>query len=285
VPESARWALSGCALGRPWLWLAHRLLLTTGDCFFYGFGSLGLIWVAVFSIFGADAPGGRMRRPLPTYGAAEELAIKPASYMQILRCPAFWAIAASHTAYNWSWYLTLSWIPKYFVQVWGVSEAAVGAHAMRPYAAAAVFSLLWAQAMDSCLMNGWLSLWRVRWFSQIVSAIVPICVWIALILTRGSGGAVLATALLTVAVAGQTAGQAGFGPNMIDIAGPENAGRVAALSNTVATLPGIFGNILVGSLLGDLGGGWSAVFCTMAVTQAIGLSVFTTCGQVVPADF
>jgi len=154
---------------------------------------------------------------------------------------------------------------------------------MRPYAAAAIFSVLWAKATDSILLRGSLSLWHVRLYSQIVSAMVPISIWTTLILTSGAGP-LWAAGLLTLAVSAQTAGQSGFQPNIIDISGPENAGRVAALSNTFATLPGIFGNVLVGFLLSGEGG-WSAVFLTMIVAQALGLAVFTTCGQAVPMEF
>jgi len=252
---------------------------------FYGFGALGLLWSGAFMVFGSDGPNSA--RHLRTYGVAEqrskEMDVQQASYMQILRCPAFWSVAASHAAYNWSWYLTLSWLPRYFVQVWNFSEAAVGGQAMRPYAAAAIFSVLWAKATDSILLRGSLSLWHVRLYSQIVSAMVPISIWTTLILTSGAGP-LWAAGLLTLAVSAQTAGQSGFQPNIIDISGPENAGRVAALSNTFATLPGIFGNVLVGFLLSGEGG-WSAVFLTMIVAQALGLAVFTTCGQAVPMEF
>merc|ERR1712232_985832 len=101
----------------------------------------------------------------------------------------------------------------------------------------------------------------------------PICAWTVLLVAGASIEVVLAALLLTTAVAAQTAGLSGFAPNMVDIGSQTAAGRIAACSNTFATLPGILGNVLVGYLLTDGGaaGGWTAVFLSMIFLQALGL--------------
>ena len=64
--------------------------------------------------------------------------------------------------------------------------------------------------------------------------------------------------LLCVACAASTASHSGYWANLIDIGGPQNAGILCGVSNTVATVPGIVGNLITGAVLGS--GGWSVVF-------------------------
>lgn len=249
---------------------------------FYAFGAIGLFWAAVFCAVGSDGPGLAQALTDPEsrddYGATMSSAQKDVSYFAILSSPAFWAIASAHIAYNWSWYLTLSWLPRYFVQVYGVTTKDVGHFTMWPYIGAAAACMIWAKIIDSCLLNCKLPLWHARVLSQCVSAVGPICAWTVLILADVT--LIWAAVLLAIAVAVQTAGQSGYPPNMVDIGGTWAAGRVAGASNTLATLPGMLGNVLVGALLGDMGGGWPAVFGTMIAAQLLGLVVFTSFARV-----
>eukprot|EP00747_Dinoflagellata_sp_TGD_P216050 gnl/TRDRNA2_/TRDRNA2_88659_c0_seq2.p1 gnl/TRDRNA2_/TRDRNA2_88659_c0~~gnl/TRDRNA2_/TRDRNA2_88659_c0_seq2.p1 ORF type:complete len:459 (+),score=48.51 gnl/TRDRNA2_/TRDRNA2_88659_c0_seq2:167-1543(+) len=271
---------------------------------FYGFGVIGLLFVIVFFVIAADAPASHSRisaeerayiesnqeaeHGAVSYGTdkAEDRRAE-ASYIKILSTSAFWAICTSHVAYNWSWYLTLSWLPRYFVEVYDVSKGDVGQYAMWPYIAAAVSCFSWACVVDTLLMRGHLSLWHARLSSQVVSVVGPICAWTALLITGANIQVVFAAVLLTAAVALQTSAQSGYLPNMVDIGGQLAAGRIAASSNTFATLPGIVGNVLVGFWLADGGaaGGWTAVFCSMILMQALGLAVFSTCGRVTRIEF
>lgn len=250
---------------------------------FYIFGAIGLVWAAVFCVLGSDGPGVAQALLDPEshddYGAATATtAQKDVSYFAILSSPAFWAIATAHIAYNWSWYLTLSWLPRYFVQVHSVTMEDVGQFAMWPYIAAAAACIIWARVVDTCLVQCKLPLWHARVLSQCVSAVGPISAWTVLIFADVS--VLWAVVLLAVAVAVQTAGQSSYPPNMVDIGGTWAAGRIAGASNTLATLPGMIGNVLVGALLGKMGGGWPAVFGTMIAAQVIGLVVFTSFARV-----
>jgi sugar phosphate permease len=268
---------------------------------FYGFGTVGLLWAVLFSILGSDSPAQPVadEEPAPAsrpYGSVasavasgqgEKKTPPDASYLQILSCPAFYAVCAAQTAYNWSWYLSLSWLPRYFVSMHAVEKDAVGSYAMLPYFVAAVACILWARFIDGRLASGQVSLWGARVLSQWMSACGTIVAWTGLVAASSAGILSLqgAVALLTLAVAVQTSGMSGHPANRVDIGGKHNAARVAAASNTFGTVPGIAANILVGILLGDLNGGWNSVFATMIAAQLIGLIMFTTFCQVETIDF
>ena len=59
---------------------------------------------------------------------------------------------------------------------------------------------------------------------------------------------------------------------MIDV-GPEYAGKTMGMSNTIATLPGILGNLITGYILQQTQS-WDTVFTVAAVITTFGGGVF-----------
>lgn len=259
---------------------------------FYGFGALGLIWSGLFIAFGSDGPGrtspslplGRTDLETQGYGCAPmKTKTKEATYSAILANPAFCAIVAAHFAYNWSWYLMLSWLPSYLVQSYGVSKDAVGQYAMWPFLVAACICISWARLADWCIQHHVLSLLHSRMLSQMVGCLGPTFALLTLHFLVNKS-VIVAAVLVTCAVGFQTAAQSGCMANMIDVGGVVNSSRVAAASNTIATLPGAIGNIIVGFLLAG-NGGWSAVFGTMITVHTLGLAAFLSLARADEVEF
>lgn len=64
----------------------------------------------------------------------------------------------------------------------------------------------------------------------------------------------------------------GYSVNIIDVA-PQYAGQLMSFCNTIATLPGIFGNIITGHIL-ELTGDWTYVFWLSAAFNVVGGILF-----------
>ena len=66
---------------------------------------------------------------------------------------------------------------------------------------------------------------------------------------------------------------------MIDVGGPDHAGSIMSISNSIGTLPGILGNLVTGYLLQQPGGSgeeqsWTPVFHLASAVSAMGGVVF-----------
>merc|ERR1712086_504954 len=93
-----------------------------------------------------------------------------------------------------------------------------------------------------------------------------------LVLAATDVTAPVAVALMTGAVGFGAFSHAGYWANIVDI-GPNHAGTLCGISNTIATLPGVLANVSVGYIL-DTTGDWSIVFLLAAGMYCFGLIVF-----------
>jgi hypothetical protein len=79
-----------------------------------------------------------------------------------------------------------------------------------------------------------------------------------------------ATALLTLSAAASGLGLSAYGVNHLDV-GPEYAGVLMGISNSIATIPGIVGVAIAGFIV-QATNSFSAVFFLIAAVYAIGLA-------------
>ena len=240
---------------------------------------------------------------------------------RMLRHPPVWGIMVAHVAHNYGYYVLLSWLPAYFVHL-GVPLDQVGAFAVGPYAAMALFDTAWAAgecyfmyryilrescsqfdslpltylsvvsfaAMDALVARDLASRLFVRKLSQSVAFLVPAAL-LALISLGAAPRPALAAVLLSIALGLNTASHSGYWASIIDVA-PRNAGLLCGISNTVATVPGIVGNLVTGAILqlaagpspGD-GDGWPAVFLVAVANYVIGLVGFLCFASATAVDF
>jgi len=91
----------------------------------------------------------------------------------------------------------------------------------------------------------------------------------------------MAMFLFTTAVGFAAFSHSAFWVNIIDIA-PHHAGAVLGISNTIATIPGVVGNIVTGALLDHFGGSYTPVFLVVIAVFAVGLITFTALARGTP---
>jgi MFS transporter, ACS family, solute carrier family 17 (sodium-dependent inorganic phosphate cotransporter), other len=229
---------------------------------FYSFGAVGLGWAMLWWLAGRSSPivaGSR---------ASEPVAIP---WRELLRARSVWAIVAAHFCYNWCSYVLLAWMPSYFKSAFGVSVASAGMLSAAPWVAVFLTANLAGHLSDIAIRRG-AAVIVVRRLTQ-VSGLVGVGIFLIVL----SGASALSSAVVLMCVATGFLGfaQAGFAPNCLDIA-PRHSDVVFGLSNTVATLPGLFGVALTGWLVDRTGGFAAAFFATAAVawTGALIYGVF-----------
>jgi ACS family sodium-dependent inorganic phosphate cotransporter len=226
---------------------------------FYLFGALGLVWASAWfkktrSGWGIEPPAADAPRAIP--------------WKRLLSLPCVWAVAVGHFCANWSFYMLIAWLPSYFKSTFGVNIVNAGALSTAPWLVAFVTANLAAALADKLLHAGW-STTRVRKLMQ-CGGLLGTALFLLLLADVSSvrAGLILmccATGLLTCCLAG-------FGPNGLDIA-PRYADVIFGISNTFATLPGIFGVIITGWLI-DRTGSYSAPFLLSAGVSVFGALVF-----------
>jgi len=250
---------------------------------FYVFGGIGLGWVALFSLLGADSPDRHqhiskeelayIQRHLPNSTKNSE----SASFLRICMSSAFWALATADVAYSLGWYILISWTPTYYSDQFGLGTAAAGELGMCSYLIAALSVLGWGKLFDSMLRwYGSSALGRIRLAAVAVCLVGPSITSALLTVTIESTSMLWQGVLLTLSVVFLTAAWSGTKANVVDIGGSDNAARIAGLVNTLASVPGVFGNVAVGYYLSKPSLGWPAVFLTMIAANIVGFIAYTS---------
>lgn len=163
----------------------------------------------------------------------------------VLTSMPFWAILVAHTCSNWGWYMVLIELPTYMKGVlsFKISENAV--LTSLPFLTMWVFSLALSKTLDTLRAKQKISTTFARKLGTLIASVIPLCcfIWLCFV------GCLrwLAVTLMTVAVTSVGGMFSGFLSNHIDIA-PNYAGTLMAVTNTVATLPGIIVPVFVGKL-------------------------------------
>ena len=192
-------------------------------------------------------------------------------WQQLLQEKPVAAIIIAHVANNYGSYVILSWVPTYFASL-GVEVSSLGLYSVMPYIAYFVIDNVWAAHVDGQITRGNWSIERGRKVSQALSFIGPSIFLLVLALAPIGNSALTASIVLSLAVGLTATGHSGFAANMVDIA-PGHAGYVMGLSNTFATVPGVFGNILTGLIL-DRTGSYTYVWLSTIAVYLSGCVVF-----------
>lgn len=163
----------------------------------------------------------------------------------MLTSPAFLAILVAHTCSNWGWYMVLIELPLYMKNVlhFKISENAV--LTALPFLCMWLFSMVLSKTLDTLQEKKIINTTMARKIATGCASIVPMICFICLGYIHCQR--TLAVALMTVAVMFIGGMFCGFLSNHIDIA-PNFAGTLVALTNTVATIPGIIVPVFVGRL-------------------------------------
>lgn len=237
-------------------WLVHRYGWPLP---FYLFGASGLVWAVVW--FRKVRPGWAVEP-----AAAEQRVGIP--WKRIFSLPCVWAIAVGHFCANWSLYMLLAWLPSYFKSTFTVDIVSAGALSVAPWLVAFLAANAAAALADKLLRAGWKAT-RVRKLLQ-CGGLMGTALFLLLLTDVTS--VKVASVLMCGATGSLACCMPGFAPNGLDIA-PRYADVIFGISNTFATLPGIFGVLITGWLI-DRTGHYAAPFLLAAGVALFGALFF-----------
>jgi cyanate permease len=222
---------------------------------FYSFGSLGFVWFAAWVFFGASTPERSRWLSQAERDEIAQLQVQtlvddacddvpsPVPWVQILSSPPVWAIVLSSFSFNWFSYIAFTWMPQYLESL-GLTLETSGFLSALPYLVNAGVMLLGAQAGDAMITRQKASTSTVRKVLNSLGMLLPAACLTVLSLWRTIPQWV-AISLMVASVGLGGFAACGYGVNHLDIS-PKYAGILIALSNTIATIPGIVGVSLTG---------------------------------------
>lgn len=167
----------------------------------------------------------------------------PVPWKKIFTSGPFLAILIAHTCSNWGWYMLLIELPFYMKQVlqFQIKENAVATSL--PFLTLWFFSMFLSKLLDFLRGKGMITTTTARKIATFIASFVPLCCLLALCYIGCQR--TLAVFLMGIGITSIGGMFCGFLSNHIDIA-PNYAGTLVAITNTVATIPGITVPIFVG---------------------------------------
>jgi MFS transporter, ACS family, solute carrier family 17 (sodium-dependent inorganic phosphate cotransporter), other len=231
---------------------------------FYAFGAIGLVWaLAWFTRLTDDRA---LAAPVTPHTPA-------IPWARLLRLPAVAAIVVAHFCHNWSLYLLLAWLPSYFKSTFGVSLVNAGVLSAAPWLTGFMACNVAGFVADRLLRGGRSATFVRKLMMTIGFGGVAVCM-----MKLPAAGSVAAGVALTCCAAGSlSVSNAGFATNCFDIA-PRHSGVIWGISNTAATLPGIFGVYVTGWLV-DRTGSYAIPFFVTGALALFGLVFYLVFGS------
>ena len=227
---------------------------------FYAFGLLGLLWAAIWFGRISGGPG--------TSQKDAHIARVAVPWRRILHLAPVWVIVVNHFCYNWSSYVLLAWLPSYLKSTFGVSLVNAGFLSAAPWLASFVMANTAGHMADRLLHAG-RSATFVRKLMQCTGLGLG---GLFLLMLPSAPSLAVAEVLMCSAAASLGLCYSGFTANCLDIA-PRHSEIIYGFSNTVATLPGIFGVYLTGWLV-DQTGSFAVPFYVSAVLALLGATLY-----------
>jgi ACS family sodium-dependent inorganic phosphate cotransporter len=226
---------------------------------FYLFGVIGIVWALLWSVLvkggvgvAPDAPATRSAIP----------------WKRILTSAPVWAIVITNSCFNWSFYLLLAWLPSYLKHTFGVSLLNAGLLSAAPWLASFLVGNAAGAVADRMLRAG-----RSATFVRKLMQTLGLTLGGIFLSMLPSAASLTAAVIITTCSAGTFAlCFAGYAPNGFDVS-PRYADIIWGLSNTVGTLPGIFGVYLTGWMV-DRTGTFAAPFYVTTGVSFLGALVF-----------
>jgi MFS transporter, ACS family, solute carrier family 17 (sodium-dependent inorganic phosphate cotransporter), other len=267
---------------------------------FYAFGLCGLAWSLLFIATVTESDGSPSVAGVPTHEtrsgfrtrayhlaapaggsggeaglADEDEAVLP-TLVELLRERAVVAILIAHLCATNGFFIMVVWLPSYLVLRFGVGVSNSAVLSVAPFVTMFVVSNVSGVLADFAIRRGRDRTW-VRKAMQSVGFVGP-SVFLALLMTAKTE--YVAVCLVTIGLGLSSFSQAGVYCNHQDIAGSAKvAGVLLGMSNTVASLPGIFGVSLTGFIIDRTNGNWNIVFGLTIGVYVVGLLFYCAFGS------
>ncbi|KAM7541824.1 hypothetical protein Aperf_G00000014032 [Anoplocephala perfoliata] len=234
---------------------------------FLMFGGAGLIWVVVWVYI------------TKSYGDFEHLSStnSPIStppinttvrWRDFLNQKSLWAIYAAHFSMNWSNYIVMQWLPTYVVRSLGGNSFYLTLTAL-PYILNSVCGISAGHVADDLVRRRW----NVLLVRRIMTSIGLIGPGFLLLIFSASTNIAIAVLLVSLSMGLSACNSAGHLAAHSDVA-PNHAGITFAISNTLATIPGILCGPLTAHMVTQSSGQWFPVFIIAGLVNILGAVIY-----------
>ncbi|XP_052800676.1 sialin-like isoform X1 [Mya arenaria] len=253
---------------------------------FYIHGAFGVLFVAGWSFLVFDRPENHPRISQIEYvlirsnlKRTTERAVSDTNKMSIpwrdicTYTPAI-AVVVTHACDTCTYYLILTCLPQYLKEVLKFDIQTNGLYSALPWISMLIGVILAGIGADSLRAKGWISVTNVRKFFQ-VSASIGVAVFLCVpgFLTCDQRGLVIACLCACTMLEGLGFG-AGYTCNWVDMS-PRFASLLFAVSNTVASIPGIVVPVIVAELTeNQTSEDWRVVLVGASVISVLGALVY-----------
>ncbi|XP_054162622.1 uncharacterized protein LOC128960536 [Oppia nitens] len=239
----------------PWKWT------------FYTFGTLGIVWVLVWIILYSEIRDvGEDELPL----VYPKVNSKNVRWTQFISHWPLWAIYIAHFAMNWSNYIIMQWLPTYLSRNLGANKESISLTAV-PYIVNSMLGVVAGHLADGLIARKWTVL-SVRRLMTVIGLVGPA---IFMLLFCSVKSLLFAVIFVSLSMALCSFNSAGHLSNHADVA-PNHAGITFAVSNTLATIPGILCGPLTAELVVESHGRWFPVFVLAATINFVGSVIYTS---------
>lgn len=239
----------------PWPWM------------FYTFGCLGIIWVLLWIVlYSESASCGEDELPL-VFPKVTNINVR---WIEFISHWPLWAMYIAHFAMNWSNYIIMQWLPTYLARNLGADTQDISLTAM-PYLINSLFGVVSGHFADSLVSRKWTVL-SVRRLMTCIGLIGP---GIFLLCFYAVNNLLAAVVFVSISMGLCACNSAGHLSNHADLA-PNHAGITFAISNTIATIPGILCGPLTAELVTQSHGRWFPVFVLAACVNFAGAVIYTS---------
>ncbi|WAR03990.1 S17A5-like protein [Mya arenaria] len=184
------------------------------------------------------------------------------------------AVVVTHACDTCTYYLILTCLPQYLKEVLKFDIQTNGLYSALPWISMLIGVILAGIGADSLRAKGWISVTNVRKFFQ-VSASIGVAVFLCVpgFLTCDQRGLVIACLCACTMLEGLGFG-AGYTCNWVDMS-PRFASLLFAVSNTVASIPGIVVPVIVAELTeNQTSEDWRVVLVGASVISVLGALVY-----------
>ncbi|XKL64473.1 hypothetical protein PGB90_004559 [Kerria lacca] len=233
---------------------------------FYIFGIIGIIWVFLWLIMYVDSSNNLARDEISLF--TPKVTSINVSWTEFLCYWPLWAVYIAQFSMNWSNYIIMQWLPTYLSKMLGANKESLSLTAM-PYVINSLVGVGAGHFADRLISNRWTVL-SVRRLMTGIGLIGPGVFLLAFCTVDNLLAAVL---FVSISMGLCACNSAGHLSNHADIA-PNHAGITFAISNTIATIPGILCGPLTAELVTASHGRWFPVFVLAAAVNFTGAIIY-----------
>ncbi|XP_075229052.1 uncharacterized protein LOC142328844 [Lycorma delicatula] len=221
---------------------------------FYLFGTLGIVWVLIWLVFYDNTSPRKDEIPL----FVPKVTNTNVRWTEFICHWPLWAVYIAHFAMNWSNYIIMQWLPTYLARNLGANKESISLTAV-PYIINSLVGIVAGHFADTLISRRW-SVLSVRRLMTSIGLLGP---GIFLLAFCAVDNLLAAVVFVSISMGLCACNSAGHLSNHADIA-PNHAGVTFAISNTLATVPGILCGPLTAELVTASHGRWFPVFVLAA---------------------